>query len=347
MDRIRADILSIVIYHNKYIRYYGIIPQHEGSHRWHTMYETAMESVLRVAQTAGVAPEAIMQRIAADEKRLSSQQERAAYLLGMQAALLTIATPITTMRPNPTSPVPSSPRRSPPAPVHAAHPSLTAPTLRSMGRQRAIVPAVSPEDGPMLPTEAELASLLADSTPPLSGAQRHSPTRWLLLYAHDACHGHDCLLQQQQAGIINSATRERATVSLFWKLVGLGPSDPTRASMAKDIYGEAQQVMRKRGTGKVLSQSLRRWLICEPVSIAAIVRGGADTFISSHRSPPRVVASGDAASPTRSSMTRQQLQLARRPVSASPGFGSTTSRPLQPTADVEAAVWAMERPLLS
>ena len=94
--------------------------------------------------------------------------------------------------------------------------------------------------------------------------ERYDPSRWLLLVAHDACHGPGCPLHRVRRGQLLPHVRERATVELFWSLVGHRHSGSEEA-----MYAEALLVNRKRGTGRVPSQALRRWLMEPPTAMVS------------------------------------------------------------------------------
>jgi hypothetical protein len=323
-----------------------------------------MDAVLDSATAVGLRSESVQMRVAADAAALGTAAERNAYLLGMQAAFLTILSPTYTNRPPPSlaAPAPPSAPRAPSPTV--PRPRIVAPTLVSMGRQRPSVPNVGADhltpseiQLPDSPSSGLLAGLLEPLAPPLDLHTRYIPSRWLLLCAYDACHGHGCQLQQQRKGLLSQALREKCTLTLFWRLSGITADSvrPGSGPAPAALYTEAAFVHRRTRSGvSRLSQPLRRWLLEPPSALAksldapprspsptqsfSPVLSDRDTAkrrekIPSSPSDERVVSShGKAGAPG--------AHLAANPsgTSAPSGFLSTSHRSLQPTAAEEASL---------
>lgn len=245
-----------------------------------------MEPILHAAEAAGASTTSLQMRVNADAPSLATQAERTAYLMGMHAAFLVLSAPTHTVRPSPTpSPMPPSPTTPPTQ--RQLHSQI--PTLGHLARQRASIGTVpSPggaiEGAPEVPTSPDvelLGELLADPATPLSAQARFAPSRWLLLWAYEACHGSGCVLQQKRAGILQTPLRTRLTVDLFCRLIGMEPKlfEPRHAlfTEAMAVHNRARCALNglqdpPRGDSPrraAASLPLRRWLSAPPVALSS------------------------------------------------------------------------------
>ena len=298
--------------------------------------------MLAAASAAGASSESVQHRVAADSPLLATPAERAAYIRGLHAAFLVLTNPSYTSKP-PATPA-SPPTTRSPAPPQQPHSEMA--TVLHLGRQRAPLSTVAVDvseattsDAPSLPAPEVCAELLPEAARPLNLLSKFAPSRWLLLCAHDACHGTGCALQQRQKGLIAPALRERRTVDLFWRLIGVAPEE--RRDCSSELYSEAQFVHRRtRGTGPTIkgaSQPLRRWLLEPPTACSRAAQ--AEPRSASPRSPSPRSPAGKGSSPGRGSPAAGggSPRKSSPSPSANAGFLSSAPRPLQPTAGEEAA----------
>ena len=164
----------------------------------------------------------------------------------------------------------------PPPPPAQRTPREMARHARNLGELHAELsePMARP---PRLPPTSQQLALLAPNSEPLKREEWFEPSRWLLLAAYEACHGLGCALQtlEDRGFVPRRQERSKATVDLFWRLIGAHPKRArARLPAFQDghLYGEAMLVHRRtRGAGvRFPSAKLRSWLLAVPDTLEAL-----------------------------------------------------------------------------